>query len=129
MKRVAACAALLGCLLAVPAHSAGLSGIWLTPPDQKAQTGHVQITPCGGAMCGTVISAFDKTGRPIRTAAVGKRVLWDVTGSGGRHSGKVYVPLMNSAFPVTLTENGNRLDLRACNAVGICRNQTWQRVK
>ena len=129
MTRVASIAAVLALVVASPAGAAGLPGVWLTPPDQKAQTGHVEIIPCGGAMCGTVIGAFDRAGRPIRTVAVGRRVLWDVTGAGGRHTGRVFVPTMNSAFPVTLVENGNRLNLRACNSVGICRSQTWQRVR
>jgi len=118
-------------LLSAPVAAATITGIWVTEPDAKAQTGHVQIMPCGAALCGTVVSAFDKAGKPITTASVGKRILRDLKPIGGNAfgDGKVYVPIMRSEFPVRMTVNGNRLSLRACNGLGICRSQTWTRVK
>lgn len=115
-------------LLAEPVHAADLTGTWQTAPDAKAQTGHVQITPCGATLCGTVVRAFDHTGRPIVTANVGKRILWDVKASGATGTGRVYVPVMSRDFPVRLVARGNRLDLKACNALGICKSQVWNRV-
>ncbi len=118
-------------VLAGPVSAAGLIGIWQTESDGKEQTGHVQITPCGLALCGTVISAYDRAGKQITTASVGRQIIRDVQPRGANNygGGTVYVPLMKAEFPVEMTVNGNTLDLRACNRIGVCRRQTWTRVK
>lgn len=127
MKRLAfVVAALL--LVSGPVFAGGLVGTWLTEPDAKSATGHVVIQPCGGALCGTIVRAFDKAGNPIITPNVGKRILWDVRAQGNAGEGQVYVPGMRLVFPVSLTANGDRLNLRACNALGLCRTQVWKRV-
>ena len=33
-------------------------GVWAAPPDGKGQTGHIEIKPCGAALCGTIIKAY-----------------------------------------------------------------------
>ncbi len=127
MIRMAFLTVMIG-LLSGPAGAAGLTGIWATEPDAKAQTGHVQITPCGAALCGTVVRAYDSSGRQIVTANVGKLILTNVTGQDPSYSGRVFVPIMNSQFPVEIENKGSHLTLRACNSVGICRRQVWRRV-
>jgi len=127
MKRISLVLLALG-TFAMPVSAATVEGIWLTPPDAKSTTGHVRIAPCGATLCGTVISAFDKAGKPIKTVAVGKRVLRDVNPTN-LSGGKVYVPAMRSEFPVQMNVNGNRLNLRACNSAGMCKKQVWTRLK
>ncbi len=127
MKGLLAFVAALG-LLSSPVFAASLVGTWHTQPDAKETTGHVVIERCGAALCGTVVRAFDKAGNPIVTPSVGKRILWDVKEAGNAGEGRVYVPVMRAEFPVRLVASGNRLNLRACNKLGICRTQVWQRV-
>ena len=127
MKRIPLVLLALG-TFAMPISAANLEGVWLTPSDAKATTGHVQISPCGGSLSGTVTKAFDKSGKPINTIAVGRRVLSGVN-LKDHSGGTVYIPLMKKEFPVKIDLNGNTLNLRACNAAKMCRNQVWTRVK
>ena len=127
MKRLPLVLLVLG-FFAMPVSASNLEGVWLTPPDAKSTTGHVQIAPCGAALCGTVTKAFDKNGKPINTIAVGRRVLSGVN-PADNSGGTVYVPIMKQEFPVKINVNGNKLELRACNAAKMCKNQVWTRVK
>ena len=130
MKRLILTLAALG-LLAGPAAASALVGTWKTEPDAKRQTGWVQIVPCGTALCGTLVSAWNQAGQQITTVNVGRRILWDVipASAGSQAGGRIYVPIMRTDFPVKLKLNGDNLNLRACNSVGVCRSQTWTRVK
>jgi uncharacterized protein (DUF2147 family) len=116
---------------ASPANAASLLGTWAVEPDSKGQVGHVQITPCGARLCGTVVRIFDRAGRPTTTSNLGRRVLRDVrqTGPNSYEDGKIYVPLLRAEFDVDIALSGTRLDLTACNALDICRSQTWRRVQ
>jgi len=118
-------------LLAGPANAASLLGTWAAEPDAKGQTGHIDITPCGNAVCGTIARVFDRSGNQVSTPSVGRRVLRDVrqTGPNEYNSGKAYVPLLRAEFPVEIKLDGTRLQLRACNSTRICRSQTWKRVR
>ncbi|MDJ0628679.1 MAG: DUF2147 domain-containing protein [Rhodobacter sp.] len=115
-------------LLAAPVQADGLAGTWLTEPDHNGWTAHVVVERCGELLCGTMRRAFGENGEPITTPNVGKRILRDVKAQGNAGEGMVYVPLMRREFPVRLVANGNRLNLKACNRIGICRTQIWQRV-
>ncbi len=130
MKRVFA-TVLSVVFLAAPAGAATLEGIWATEPDGKAQIGHVEIKPCGAALCGTIVRAYDKAGNQVTTPNIGRRILRDVKSTGGNEygGGKVFVPLMRAEFPVNMTVQGNKLRLRACNGIGVCRSQDWTRVR
>jgi uncharacterized protein (DUF2147 family) len=118
-------------LLAAPVTAATITGVWATEPDAKAQIGHVQITPCGASLCGTIISAYDKAGKQITTPNVGRQIIKDARAQGANTfgGGTVYVPVMKAEFPVEITVAGNKLTLRACNKLGVCRRQIWTRVK
>ncbi|MCG6901715.1 MAG: DUF2147 domain-containing protein [Rhodobacter sp.] len=130
MKRFLIVCAAIG-VMADAAQAAPLLGVWQTEPDGKNQTGHVQITPCGAALCGTVVSAYDASGKQITTASVGKRVIRDIrqTGENTFGGGQIYVPLMRAEFPLEIRVSGNHMNLKACNSAGLCRTQKWARVK
>jgi len=128
MKRFLIVLAVLGSM-AGPGFASSFLGTWQTPLDAKQTTGYVQIVPCGASLCGTVISAFDKAGKPIVTPSVGKRVLWDVMDDGTSGNGRVYVPTLRAEFPVVLTAHGNTLILKACSGLGVCKTQVWNRVR
>lgn len=122
----AALAALLG---AAPAFAGDMLGEWRTEPDNKGQTGDVRVVPCGSGYCGTIVRAHDSAGTQITTKNVGRQVLFDFAANdAGGYAGEVYVPLMSARFPATVVVRGAQMTMRACNGVGICRSQTWQRV-
>ncbi|MEM9250213.1 MAG: DUF2147 domain-containing protein [Pseudomonadota bacterium] len=120
----------LAAFLAAGTASAGdLRGDWRTEPDRKGQTGDVQVTPCGVAFCGTIVRAHDKTGAQITTPNVGRQILFDFAkDASGAYTGEVYVPLMKAKFAATIRVSGASMTMRACNAMGVCRTQTWSRV-
>jgi len=113
-----------------PASAASLIGTWAAEPDSKGQVGHIQIVPCGAALCGTVVRIYDEVGQPTTTSNLGRRILRDVrqTSANAYGGGKIYVPLLGAEFDVDISLRGNRLDLTACNALSICRSQIWRRV-
>lgn len=129
MKRLFILTAVLVTLGVGPALAETALGTWLSPPDRKGQVGHMQLRQCGGAICGTLVRVFDKTGRQITTPNVGKQLVWGMQPSGSnRYIGQVYVPLMKGQFPAEMKVSGNRLTVRGCSSVGLCKAQTWSRV-
>lgn len=129
MKHLTVLTALLLLALGAPASADPVLGTWASPPDHKGQTGHMHLSRCGAAICGTLVRAFTKAGAPTVTPNVGKLLLWDMVPNGGNaYRGRVYVPLMKGEFPAEVLVSGNRLTVRGCNRVGLCRAQTWTRV-
>ncbi|MCJ7872651.1 DUF2147 domain-containing protein [Phaeobacter sp. J2-8] len=120
--------AVLAMTLAKAASAQSAEGLWASPPDPKGQTGIVQITPCGAALCGTLIKAFDPNGQPIVTPNVGKQLIWDMKAAGPGHydGGRVYVPLFGRDYAATMQVSGTKLTVKGC-AVGVCKSQHWQR--
>ncbi len=105
-------------------------GIWQAPPDGKGQIGHIQIAPCGAALCGTIIRAFSPNGKPVVTPNVGKRLFWDMqpTGNGTYGKGRVYVPAHKREYAAKMALTGKKLSVKGC--VGpVCQGQVWTRVK
>lgn len=124
---------LVSASLAVLTASAGLAepilGVWRTEPDAKGQTGDVRVAPCGAAFCGDIVAAYSPDGAPITTPNVGRTVLLDMApAGGGTYAGEVFVPIMGTDFPAEVAVSGAKMQLTACNALGVCQSQTWQRV-
>lgn len=130
MKSLLGIVAILGAL-ASPGFANPLLGVWKTEPDGKSQTGYVQMASCGGAVCGTIVSAYDKSGNRITTPNVGRQIIRDLrpVSANAFGGGKIYVPIMRAEFPLEITVSGDKLTLKACNSLGICRNQYWDRVQ
>lgn len=106
-------------------------GIWQTRKDDNGNYGHVEITPCGPAVCGTLVKAFNGEGKEIKSDNVGKRIVWDMkAGANGVYSGgKIYSPDRDKTYNGDMTLNGNSLSVRGC-VLGICRDGgTWARVR
>lgn len=112
-----------------PALADPAIGLWRTEPDRKHLTSHVQIAPCGAALCGTVLKAYDPWGREVKTANVGKTLFWDLKpDSEGRYEGgTVYVPFLNVRAAAKAKLSGNSLRVTGCKGL-ICDGQTWTRV-
>jgi uncharacterized protein (DUF2147 family) len=117
------------------AAGAGLAdpveGVWKTKPDDNGNFGHVQIKPCGAAFCGTLIRAFDGSGKEIASDNIGKNIIWDMVAypDGLYDDGKIWSPDRDKTYNSDMTLAGNKLSVRGC-VLGICRDGgTWSRVK
>ncbi|WP_102226422.1 DUF2147 domain-containing protein [Acidimangrovimonas sediminis] len=133
MKNFAIAAALLA-LTSVPAFAADpLVGTWKTKPDDNGHFGFVDIKPCGGAFCGTLVKAFGADGQAMQSDNVGRRIVWDMKNQGGGHygGGKVWSPDRDKTYTSKMDLKGDAVAVSGCVLGGmICRNGgTWTRVK
>ncbi|TCP60843.1 uncharacterized protein (DUF2147 family) [Rhodovulum bhavnagarense] len=124
--------AALGLLLAGPALAADpVEGTWQTGLDDNGNFGHIRIAPCGERLCGTLVRAYDGTGRQIDTGNVGKPIVWDMQpqGSGRYGNGKVWTPDRDKTYNSKMLLEGDFLSISGC-VMGICRNGgKWKRVR
>jgi len=130
MKRYLIAAAIL--VGATAAHADPVEGVWKTKPDDNGNFGHVQIAPCGARLCGTLIRAFDGSGKEIASPNVGKQIVWDMqpTGGGGYQHGKVWAPDRDKTYNSKMQMQGDSLAVSGCILGGIiCRASDWSRVK
>ncbi|MBN2906833.1 MAG: DUF2147 domain-containing protein [Rhodobacteraceae bacterium] len=122
----------LGLALASPALAADpVEGVWQTSPDDNGHFGHIQIAPCRPRLCGTLVRAYDQKGKPMASANVGKRIVWDMAplGEGKYGRGKVWAPDRDKTYNSKMQLAGDRLAISGC-VLGICRDGgTWRRVK
>ncbi|WP_340241673.1 DUF2147 domain-containing protein [Sulfitobacter pontiacus] len=104
-------------------------GVWKTQPDDGAYA-HVKMTPCGGAICGTIQRTFNASGE-YKSENIGKQLVIDMKPDGsGKYSGKVWRPSNNKIYIGKMTVAGNSLKLSGCVAGGLlCSKQDWQRVQ
>lgn len=87
--------------------SDNIVGLWASPPDPKGQIGIVEVEPCGAALCGTLIRAFDPSGKEITTPNLGKDLIRDMSvETPGQYSGWAYVPLFGADFPARMELQG-----------------------
>lgn len=118
-------------LLAAPALAADpLVGTWQTQPGRGGGFGHVEITPCSGGLCGTVVRTFDQTGKAVAANDLGALILDKVvaTGGGAYGEGRIINPETGRGYTARLNLRGDQLDIGGC-VMMICRNAgTWQRV-
>lgn len=107
-----------------------IEGTWKTRPDDNGNFGHVKIVPCGPAFCGTLVAAFDGSGKQIESPNVGRKIVWDMVAyEGGVYDdGKVYSPDRDKTYNSEMNLSGNSLKVYGC-VLGICRDGgTWKRV-
>ena len=116
-------------LLAGGAFADPIEGVWQTQPDEGAFA-HVQITPCGGAFCGTITRTF-KDKAEYKSPNIGKQIVIDMVPSGGgAYAGKVLRPADNKIYNGKASVSGTAMKLSGCVAGGlICKSQTWTRLK
>ncbi|MFG1395772.1 DUF2147 domain-containing protein [Roseixanthobacter pseudopolyaromaticivorans] len=138
MRKVPLMVAVLS-VLASPVLAADVTGTWLTPTDQ----GVVEIVPCGGSVCGRLVSSDDIKTNPGLTDSKnsnaslrgrtlkGLLILQGFTGSGGNWSGgQIYNPDDGKTYSASLSLAGdNTLKVRGCVVVPFCETQTWTRAK
>lgn len=119
--------------LATPALADPVQGVWKTAEGEEGGYLLVRMAPCGSAICGTIDTAFDKTGKPSPDYAhLGKRMIWDMKaeGDGSYGGGKIWAPDSDKTYRSKMQLSGNKLEVKGCVAGGmICRGQDWTRVK
>ncbi|MBS8228834.1 DUF2147 domain-containing protein [Vannielia litorea] len=129
MRKIALMAAAL--LVAAPAWAADpLEGLWRTAKDDNGNSGLVQVKPCGGGLCGTLIKAYGPGGKEIKSENVGRQIISQTKPSGGgQYKGKVYSPDRGKTYNSKLVLSGSTLKVSGC-VLGICRDGgTWKKVK
>lgn len=128
MKMFAMAAALA--LVAGPGMAADpVEGMWQTQADDGAYA-HVQLAPCGPAICGVIKRTFNSSGE-YKSPNLGKQlVMGMVPQGGGKYEGKVWRPSNDKVYMGKIELGGDSLRLAGCVAGGlICSKQTWQRIK
>ncbi|MEN8709638.1 MAG: DUF2147 domain-containing protein [Paracoccaceae bacterium] len=112
-------------------------GLWQTQSGEDGGYAHVDVKPCDGKVCGTIIKTFEDDGS-VSTTPEAKDVLGTVIikdmvshGDGTYSGGTIYAPdtekTYNSKMAVT---SDNVLQVKGCVLGGlICRGQEWTRVQ
>jgi uncharacterized protein (DUF2147 family) len=126
-KKLAAAIALV--LLAAPAFADPLEGMWRTANDDNGNSGLIQVSICGDALCGVLVKAFGADGAEMASPNVGRQLIWDTRPSGnGEYRGRVYSPDRDQEYNSRLQLTGDSLSVSGC-VLGICREGgVWSRV-
>jgi len=128
MRFFAATFALLALTGAEAQPRAPIEGYWKNPIGSAI----IQIAPCGNVLCGKVMWASARGRREVSqntSHVVGTTVLTGVRPSGGRWTGKLYIPDDNIHVSARLQLLGGRqLKLTGCAFAFFCRSQIWTRV-
>ena len=105
-----------------------LEGLWRTARDDNGNSGLIQVAPCGDALCGTLIRAFDANGNEMASDNVGRLIISETRPRGnGEYRGKVYSPDRDQTYNSRLQLSGDTISVSGC-VLGICRDGgTWTR--
>ncbi|WP_299349680.1 DUF2147 domain-containing protein [uncultured Shimia sp.] len=108
------------------------AGLWKTEPGETGGYLHVQIAPCGAALCGTIAAAYDETGaKSPDYEHMGKKLLWDMNADGGgKYSGgQIWAPDTDKTYKSKMSLSGSTLSVRGYVGVSAFgRSQDWKRV-
>ena len=113
-------------------------GMWRTPE----RDGKVEITDCGGGICGRIADGADIRANPdvrdlknadaaLRTRRLkGTAIFEGLMGGPQAWKGKVYNPVDGKTYSgsVTLTD-ADTLKLTGCVFVPFCKTQVWHRLR
>lgn len=120
---------------AAPASAQGpdpILGVWRNPKNSV----HIDIRPCGPAICGYVVWASPKAQADAREAGteklVGLQLLRNFERTQkGAWKGKVFVPDLRANFSGTAElVDPQTLRARGCLIAGLgCKSQLWKRVE
>ena len=115
--------------LAFAASADPIEGLWQTQPDEGALA-LVQIGPCGGAFCGTIVKTY-KGKEEYKSPNIGKQIVIGMTPAGGGvYKGKVLRPANDKIYNGSATVSGKSMRLEGCVAGGlICKSQSWTKLK
>lgn len=122
--------AALGIAISTPAFADPVLGTYQTQPGDTGNYAHVEIYQCDASICGVIRKAFDGAGQQIESDTIGKRMIWDMQAQGdGKYAkGKIWAPDREKTYKSKMELNGATLKVSGC-VLGICRGQTWSRVR
>ena len=105
-------------------------GTWQTEPDDGALA-HVQIAPCGNAVCGTIVRTYKTDGTSYQSPNIGLQIVRSMVPNGdGTYAGQVFRPSNGKTYTGKMQVSGDALRLQGCVAGGlICASQNWVRVQ
>lgn len=129
MKRLLAAAAFA--LLGTVAAADPLEGSWRTAADDNGNSGLIEVSVCGDALCGVLVKAYGPDGAEIASPNIGRQLIWDThpTGDGETYQGRVYSPDRDQEYASRLVLTGDSLSVSGC-VFGICREGgVWSRVQ
>ena len=129
MKRILGAVAAV--MMAGPVWAADpVVGMYKTQPGDDGNYGHVEIYECGDEICGVIRKAFDGAGAEIPSDNIGKRMIWAMKpqGGGAYGKGKIWAPDRDKTYSSKMRLTGATLKVSGC-VIGICRSQTWTKVK
>lgn len=107
-----------------------VEGVWKTQPGEDGAFGHVTIRACGTKICGALTKSYDPSGVAFNGEYVGRLIIWDMEpeGAGSYSKGKIWAPDQDKTYNAKMALSGNSLKVSGC-VFGICRGQTWSRIK
>ena len=128
MKRMTLAA--LAFLIATPAISDPVLGLYKARPGDDGKVGHGELYRCGASGCGVIRKAIDASGAEIPSDNIGRRMIWNMQaqGDGAYGKGKIWAPDRDKTYSSKMELSGNALKVSGC-VLGICRAQNWTRVK
>lgn len=129
MKKFALAAAVL-MLGAGMASAEPLLGMWRTAADDNGNSGLIKVAPCGSKLCGTLVKAYDSSGKEMASDNIGRKIISETVNTGdGNYRGKVYSPDRDKTYASRLKLSGSTLKVRGC-ILGICRDGgTWKKLQ
>lgn len=129
MRRLVTMSAALS-LMAGMAMAEPLLGMWQTAKDDNGNSGLIEVTRCGNALCGELVKSFDANGQETASDNIGRNIISETVPAGaGKYEGKVYAPDRDKTYSSKLVLEGDRLSVSGC-VLFVCRDGgTWRRVK
>lgn len=123
-------ALVLGLGLSGAAMADPVLGTWKTQAGDDGAYGHVELAPCSGKICGTLVKSFDAKGQAYSSEVIGKKIVWDMVpqGGGAYGKGKIWAPDRDKTYNSKMAMEGSQLSVSGC-VIGICRSQVWTRVE
>ncbi len=117
-------------LMAGAALADPVEGLWKTAPDDNGNWGHIQVAPCAGKFCGTLVKSFNPDGSVFDSPNIGKLIVWDMVPNGANaYKGQIWSPDADKIYKSKMTLAGDSLAVEGC-VLFICRDGgTWTRLK
>lgn len=114
-------AALVAALGAPAARAQDAEGVWM----REDGASKVQFSPCGAALCGTVVWLKN----PNSKAHVGQKVFFDMARADQNSwTGQAFNPEDGKTYSGKMVVNGKKLRTSGCVFGGlICKSMTWAR--
>lgn len=128
MNRNLTFALIAASVIAGPVAAQDPTGTWRTEATERGYL-EIQVSPCGAAMCGTIVRAISTAGETGTYPHIGRQMIWDMQpdGAGKWSGGKIWDPRNDKVYNSKMELGGSSLRVSGC-VFGVCQGQSWQRV-